>query len=407
MDGNSSSGTVDYRTVDLPPSYRQPRRLKRLLDVLVVMTDVVMLALAFMLGYSARTTVPLFSIPVNPPLFEQYVPTMFLHVVINIGIFYFTRLYHQRRANSRIDEARNLVGAIAVGSLMVNGIQDLVFRNLVYDPIEYPRSMFFYVIVFSIVLVVAGRELNHLLRTQLRRRGFDRANLIIVGMGRVARDISRKVKNSPELGYNIVGVVNMRPKHRDAVFGVPVLGDYHELPTLIDRYDVAQVIIAVPDAQREELVELIALSRRGQVDIKIYPDLFAYMARDMSVDDLGGTPLLTVRDIALRGWKLSLKRAMDILGAGVGLILLSPFMLVSALLIRLESPGPVFYTQERTGMDERPFQMIKFRTMRQDAEQSGPGWTVENDPRVTRIGRFMRRTSWDEITQLINVLLAI
>jgi exopolysaccharide biosynthesis polyprenyl glycosylphosphotransferase len=129
------------------------------------------------------------------------------------------------------------------------------------------------------------------------------------------------------------------------------------------------------------------------------------MARDMSVDDLGGTPLLTVRDIAMRGWKLSLKRLMDIVGAVLGLIFLSPFMLLTALLIRLESEGPVFLTQERMGLDERPFDMIKFRSMRQDAEATGPGWTVENDPRVTRLGRFMRRTNWDEIPQLINVLI--
>jgi len=107
-------------------------------------------------------------------------------------------------------------------------------------------------------------------------------------------------------------------------------------------YRVEQVIIALPDAQRSELVELISLCRRGRVDIKIYPDMFSYMARDLSVDDLGGTPLLTVRDIAMRGWKLSLKRLMDIVGAVIALIFLSPFMMLTALLIRLESKGSIF-----------------------------------------------------------------
>jgi exopolysaccharide biosynthesis polyprenyl glycosylphosphotransferase len=147
------------------------------------------------------------------------------------------------------------------------------------------------------------------------------------------------------------------------------------------------------------------MCRRGQVDIKIYPDLFAYMARDLSVDELGGVPLLTVRDIALRGWKLSLKRGLDVVGSVLGLVLLSPLMLLTAALIRLESSGSVFYTQERMGLDGRPFHMIKFRSMRTDAESHGPGWTVKDDPRVTRIGRFIRRTSWDEIPQLINVFI--
>jgi Undecaprenyl-phosphate glucose phosphotransferase len=224
-------------------------------------------------------------------------------------------------------------------------------------------------------------------------------------MGKIARDITRKVQSSPELGYQVVGVVNVRPRQKNHVLGVPVLGDYRDLPQLIDSFHVEQVIIALPDAQRGELVELISLCRRGRVDIKIYPDMFSYMARDLSVDDLGGTPLLTVRDIAMRGWKLSLKRLMDIVVSVIGLVVLSPLMLLTAILIRLESHGSVFYTQERMGLDERPFQMIKFRTMREDAEADGPGWTVENDPRVTRLGRLMRRTNWDEFPQLINVLI--
>jgi exopolysaccharide biosynthesis polyprenyl glycosylphosphotransferase len=165
------------------------------------------------------------------------------------------------------------------------------------------------------------------------------------------------------------------------------------------------VIIALPDAQRPEIVELINLCQRGRVDIKVYPDMFAYMAGDLNVDDLGGTPLLTVRDIALRGWKLSLKRGLDIVGSALGLIFLSPIMLLTAILIRLESPGAVFYTQERMGLDGRPFQMIKFRSMRQDAEASGPGWTTKDDPRRTRTGAILRKTNWDEIPQLVNVFL--
>lgn len=118
------------------------------------------------------------------------------------------------------------------------------------------------------------------------------------------------------------------------------------------------------------------------------------MIGDLNVDDLGGTPLLTVRDIALRGWKLSAKRALDLFGSFFGLVFLSPFMLLTAILVRWESPGPIFYTQERMGLDGRPFPMIKFRSMRHDAEAHGPGWTKENDPRVTRSGKFMRKTNW-------------
>ena len=129
------------------------------------------------------------------------------------------------------------------------------------------------------------------------------------------------------------------------------------------------------------------------------------MTTGVSIDDLGGLPLLNVRDIQLRGWRLSLKRAMDLIGASIGLVLLSPFMLLMALLIKLDSPGPVFYYQERMGLDGRPFQMFKFRSMRQDAEEDGPGWTTKDDPRRTRIGALLRSKNIDELPQLINVLL--
>ncbi len=400
-----------YTPADPTVPIALPRRTdpaKMLLSLLLIGTDIIALALAFVLGYYARESLPLFSPPPfsQPPL-ERYIPTLLLHVVTIVLIFYFTQLYHLRRGISRIDHARNILGAVTIGALMVNGIQELVFKNTLLEPVDYPRSMFFYVWVFSAILVVSGRELNSAIRRALRRRGIERANLLVVGMGKIARDIIRKIEGSPELGYHLVGVVSARrdQKHNDFGMGAPNLGFYTELPSIIDQHNIEQVIIAVPDAHRDELVDLIAFCRRGRVDIKIYPDMFAYIAGDLSVDDLGGTPLVTVRDIAMRGWTLSLKRGMDIVGSGIGLVLLSPWMLLTALWIKLESEGAVFYTQTRMGLDERPFEMIKFRSMRIDAEAMGAGWTVRNDPRVTRIGSWLRKSNWDEIPQLINVFL--
>ncbi|MBA3533140.1 MAG: exopolysaccharide biosynthesis polyprenyl glycosylphosphotransferase [Ardenticatenales bacterium] len=138
--------------------------------------------------------------------------------------------------------------------------------------------------------------------------------------------------------------------------------------------------------------------------MKVFPDLFQFMAGEMTIGDLNGLPLLTVRDIALQGWKLGVKRLVDMLLSGMALVALSPLMLLIAILIKLESPGAVFFTQERMGLDARPFRLIKFRSMRQDAERHAT-WTTENDPRVTRLGRFIRKTSIDELPQFINVLL--
>lgn len=392
----------------LPPASNSPRRgdpIKTFLGAALLVTDMVALTAAFALGFWARENFPLSALPPILPQFDKYIPTLILHVATIVIIFYLMQMYHMRRALSRIDHARNIFGAVTVGALMVSGIQELIFKNTLLESVDYPRSMFFYVWIFSVLFVVIGRELNSMLRHFLRRRGIEQANLLVVGMGKIAREIIRKTEGSPELGYHLVGVVNVRADQKNKDLGVPTLGFYTDLPYIIDQHNVEQVIIAVPDAHRDELVELISYCRRGRVDIKIYPDMFAYIARDLSVDDLSGMPLVTVRDVAMRGWRLSFKRGMDIVGSMLGLILLSPFLLFTAILIKLESPGPVFYTQIRTGLDERPFEMIKFRSMRSDAESTGPGWTVENDPRVTKIGHFLRRTNWDEMPQLINVLI--
>jgi len=379
-------------------------RVRTLLAILLLTLDVTALTSAFLLGYSARGVLPFFALPDKLPDFLRYLPTLLLHITTVIGLFYISRLYHERRAVSRFDHARDILGAATIGSVLTFGMQGLIFKATDFE-VEYPRVMFLYVWIFSALFTLIGREFYQTLRLRLRERGIDRDNLLIVGMGKIARDIAGKIKARPGLGYNIVGaVVSADAKAKSNLHGVPILGTYPDLPMLIDAYSVGQVIIALPETHRTHLVELITMCQRGRVDIKVYPDMFAYMAGDLNVDDLGGTPLITVRDIALRGWRLSLKRGLDIFGAVFGLVFLSPFLLLTALLIRLDSEGAVFLVQERMGLDGRPFPLIKFRTMRQDAEASGPGWTVRDDPRVTRIGRWLRRTSWDEMPQLINVL---
>ena len=378
--------------------------VKDVLRLFQVTIDVGALVLGFACGYYARLLLPFLPQPTTQPPFDRYLPILVLQIVIVILFFYFSRLYHQRRVFARFDQLRSIVGTITLSALLTNGLQELLFRNTIFD-VSYPRSLFFYSWFFSVLMVALGREAYRRIEVALRRRGIGCDNLLIVGAGKVARDMLTRIRSNPDLGYVIVGVVTPPTEHQGKMLGVPNLGGFADLPRLIDEYHVGQIIIALPEAKRSELADLVTQCQRGQVDIKIYPDIFAYMAGDLNVDDLGGTPLLTVRDIALRGWKLSLKRALDLFGAVFGLIFLSPFMLLTALLIRWESPGPAFYTQIRMGLDGRPFPLIKFRSMRVDAEKDGPGWTKENDSRVTRIGAFIRKINWDEIPQLINVLL--
>ena len=216
--------------------------------------------------------------------------------------------------------------------------------------------------------------------------------------------IVEKIRNAPELGYQVVGFVDDDPPDETEYDGPPYLGPLAAIPGLIQEHTVSELIIALPSLSHQQLLEIVGSCGRARVNIKVLPDLFQIMASEVSTSELGGLPMLRIRDVTLRGWNLVLKRAMDIVVSATALVLLSPLMLLLALLVKLTSEGPVFYTQERVGLDGRPFQLIKFRSMRVDAEaEIGPVWAKPNDERTTRIGAFMRRYSLDELPQLINV----
>jgi exopolysaccharide biosynthesis polyprenyl glycosylphosphotransferase len=365
--------------------------------------DAAMAILAFVLAYYARMAFPLTPLPPDPPgLLNFYLPTMISHVLSIMLAAFVSRLYHQPRAASRFDVGYRILGAVSMAVFLSVAFQTVLFKNTPFES-DYPRSLLLYVWVMTVVLLIVGRELYNQMVFWLRARGIARDDVLVVGDGEAARYIVQKIQWSPHLGYDLAGLVT--ETGQGSLLGLQALGNYDDLPTLIDEFEIDTVIIALPELDRRQLVNLVTLSQRGQVDIKVYPDVFAYMSAGLSVDDLGGLPLLNVRDVALRGWNLSLKRMLDVIGSGVALVILSPVLLFLAILVRRTSPGPVFFYQNRMGIDGKMFPVLKYRTMRSDAERGGPGWTVENDPRVTRIGRVLRQKNLDELPQFINVLL--
>ena len=362
--------------------------------------DVASLLVAFFSGYVIRSFVPILSVPDSPPSFRPYVPITIVYTLSVMFIFYFALMYHRRRAATRFDVVSSIIQNVSIGTVTAVAIETLAFKNSAYQ-FDYPRGVILYTWFFSIVYITIGREFYSLFVYFLQRRDIARDNVLVVGESDVARSIIKHIRTDENLGYNLVGAVTESGEGR--VAKVDVIGNIGALPPLIDTYLVDQVIVAIPEATRKELVYLVSLCQRGQVDIKIYPDNFAFIAGTLTMDDIVGVPLLSVRDVALHGWKLSLKRAVDIAGAIFGLIFLSPVMMMISFLVWRQDHGPVFFTQERVGLDGRPFPMIKFRTMITDAEEHAQ-WTTENDSRVTPFGHFLRQNNLDELPQFINVL---
>jgi len=311
--------------------------------------------------------------------------------------------YYIPRSLSRIDQAYYVFVSVSVGMLIALAVATIIFRNN-QAILDYPRAMMVYDWLLTIVLLILGRLVHSWARKRLQDRGIGKDRVLIVGTGDTARMIIQRIAWSPALGYDLVGIVNGESAGNE-ILGFRVLGQPEDLPDLINEYHVDEVIIAMPEKGHREMLHVISYCERGRVTIKIFPDLFQYVTTHAGIDDLGGLPLLSVRDYALRGYLLTLKRLIDFIGATLGLIAFSPLMLLTALAIKLESPGPVFFIQPRMGLDGREFMMIKFRSMRTDAEKDGPGWTVKNDPRQTRLGTWLRRLEVDELPNLINVWL--
>lgn len=374
-------------------------RITLIFNISLVLLDLFLVGISFILAYHLRVRTeypPLLEIP---PL-SRYGGMMGIHIVTMLAVFFFQKHYHKQRAISHFDEFSSVFTAVSVGTLLTVALTSFLYKNA----LDYPRLMIAYAWGLTIILVTLGRVTHARLRWALRSRGVEEARVLIVGPGEVGRLIAEQIQKTPGLGYRVVGFVAPHGARPITSANGPLLGTAEEIPSLIQAHRIDEVIIALPDAPHEELLEIISLCQLGQVAIKVFPDVFQFLASPVSVGDLGGLPLLTVKDTVLRGWRLTLKRAVDLVVSAMGLVLLSPPMLLVAILLKFDSKGPVFYVQERMGLDAKPFHLIKFRSMVTGAEQeTGPVWATRNDPRVTRMGRWLRRFSLDELPQLINV----
>jgi Undecaprenyl-phosphate glucose phosphotransferase len=316
--------------------------------------------------------------------------------------FYFSRLYNVKRGASRVDEFYKIAAAVSMGTVVSLALNSFILG----DDFVYSRQMLLIGWLLAILFVTAGRLIYSVALGELRKRGVDRARVLVIGTGPTAYAVAARLEWHRTLGYRVVGMIenvteNVQPGR--AVGKVPVMGSFSNLVEIIRREHIDEVIVALQGASDRDLRDILSIIKDETVSVKIYPDAFQLITQnDVSVGELSGLPLLNVRDVALRGWNRRIKRTFDIVFSAVVLVLMSPILLLIAIAVKLSSPGPVFFIQERVGLDNKPFRLVKFRSMRVDADPAG--WTTANDPRRTGVGTFIRRFSLDELPQFFNVL---
>ncbi len=373
-------------------------RPKYLPTVILIVLDAALIGLAFYLAYRLRLNSE-YPRPQNIQGFRFYWPMLLMQEIGIIGMFFFYKLYHRKRSMSHLDEMAAIFGAVSVGTTIATAAISFVFKS----DLDYPRLMIVYAWALTFFFIAIARVVHARVTWWLQAHGLGETKVIVVGTGETGRMIANAIMRSPGLGYRLVGLVGDRPSNGG--FGAPWLGPTAQLGNLIDQHQVGEVFIGMPEASHQKILTIISNAQRDQVGIKVFPDIFQIISSPVGIGDLNGLPMVTVRDVALRGWRLTLKRIVDMIIAAMVLVFTSPIMLATVILIQLDSPGPSFFTQVRMGLDAKPFKMLKFRSMRTDAETGGPGWTTKGDPRRTRLGRILRKFHIDELPQFINVLL--
>ena len=387
-------------------------RHNRLLVAFHVVSDAMLGLAAFILAYLIRFHTGLIPITRGLPPLRQYLNVLpFIAVVVPLG-FYLQGLYRLRRGRSRVDD----FFAVFVGSILavVFGVVGTLYVQS-YVASDAARSIGAYqvsqlvwavFITINVGLTYSSRELMREILERRWRAGIGLKRILIAGSGDLGRLVADKILEHRELGYQIVGFVDDRASGDHLGYrGLPLLGTLDEASEITARESVDHLYVALPPEQHVRMLELLEMTSREIVDVKVVPDLLQVIALRARLEDLDGVPVININDVPLQGFNALVKRVIDVaISLGALLVLGLPLAIV-ALVVKLTSRGPVFYRQERMGLDGKSFSIVKFRSMFNDAErQTGPVWAVRGDPRVTPLGRLMRHSNVDELPQLWNVL---
>jgi Undecaprenyl-phosphate glucose phosphotransferase len=384
------------------------RRYNRLLIAFYIASDALLGLSAFVIAYTIRFHTGLIPITKGIPPLRQYINLLpFVAVLVPLG-FHLQNLYRLRRGRSWVDD----FFAVFVGTILavVFGIIVTLYVQTYVAPndkgaYEVSQAVWGIFLVLNVSLTFSLRQLMREVFERRWRSGVGLRRILIAGSGELGRLVADKIIEHRELGYQIVGFVDDRPGDHLGYRGLPLLGTIDETTEIAAREQIDHLYVALPPEQHVKTIGLLDATSRECIDVKVVPDLLQVIALKARMWDLDGVPVIDVNDVPLQGFNSIVKRVLDIVISLLLLGVLAIPLAIIALLVRLTSNGSALFRQERMGLDGRPFSIVKFRSMVDDAERdSGPVWTRENDARVTTLGKFLRRSNLDELPQLWNVL---
>ncbi len=373
------------------------KRLKFFRSILYL-GDLCLVVVCWVGAYLLRFYYPIIPVTKGVPDLWLYLALLVLVLVVYAVVFQVMGLY--RRPWAGISQTLWPVARTATTGVVV-----AVTLTYFVRPYDFSRLVFAH---FYVLLVAAMLLYRPFLRWLWSRTHPEHAGeaVLIVGIEDLGRLMAQKIRQNPVLGLRIVGFLTRRPEMvGQKIEGLPVLGLYSQVQEILALHQVQTVIVALPMSSHETIREVMNNVADEMVDVKIVPDYYRFISLHGTVEEFEGLPIIGLRGSPLEGWAGVAKRLLDIAGSLFLIVLFGPLMILSALAVKLTSPGPIFYRQERMGLDGRVFQMLKFRTMGVGAEdETGPVWCQPEDPRRTPLGAFLRATSLDETPQFFNVL---
>jgi len=424
---------TDARAVRVPA--RAPRWVVPIVKITLAVTDIVLTTLSFGLAFYLRHNESILYRTAQGSLtwtnaFAPYAVLLPLVIPIRLLLLRYYDLYRVRGEFSFVEDLARIFKATAIASLLIVAAAFMYRGGVAYRTFSYSRAIFLYDFLLVLASVASMRMILRAAQIIVRRRGVNLIPTLIVGRGPEAAVCIQEMRERPELGYRVIGLVENGPlgSSAPATFeGVPVIGQLENLPEAIRESGANEVIISDPNVPGETLFDvMIQTGRRRGVEFRIAPTLLNCLPSKTEIDQVGSLPMVTLFRSPLSKLARILKRGSDLIIAALALTILSPLWLLIALLVKLDSRGPIFYKQERVGMDGRVFLFYKFRTMHAGADDARhrefqrqyikgqpdsnqgdvdrPAYKLRGDERVTRLGKILRKTSLDELPQLFNVL---
>lgn len=373
---------------------------QRLLNRMQVVLDAFVIIASYVLSWYLRFRSGIFELDTWYLSLQEYMRLLIYIVPGYLILYYAFHLYVPKRVLGRRLEAWRVIQANTIGLMAVILILYLIKQS------DISRKMLFIFFCSNVFLEVFERNVLRMILRKARKNGYNQKHMVLVGYSRAAEQYIDRIKANPEWGYNVRGILDDNHSIGTEYKGIAVIGKVDDLMLILPQNKLDEIAITLGLDEYYRLEYIVSLCEKSGVHTKFIPDYNNIIPTKPYTEDIQGLPVINIRHVPLTDmFNRMIKRTVDIFGAIVAIILFSPIMLTVSIIIRATDPGPLIFKQERIGLRNKPFYMYKFRSMVvQKESDEEKKWTTKNDPRVTPIGKFIRRTSIDELPQLFNVL---